>query len=259
MAWSSNPVDGKYVSFSSVELYNTCPFKYEQQYIYKKFGPKNIFVVIGITLHEIVEGAFSTGCFDLEYWATKVKTMLREVCEKEMPSLLTVTGKGEYMMCYNSVFDLMEKTFQLLKKNRLAVQIPTSQIELKLKGKCLGWKIGGKSDLILPDPNPSFAGWNVLFDIKSSKSESEVHHYQTLLYREMVPKELKVKRVGVLYPALGKLVISKEEYRMKAAEYLKTAIKGLEKREFSPMRNKYCQYCHLKEPCPIYKCRPRKK
>jgi len=257
MTWSSNPVDGKYVSFSSVELYNLCPFKYYQQYVEKKWGPANIFVVMGITLHNILEGAYISGNFSPEHWSKKLTVMFREVTEDQFPELLH--DKMEYARCKNRTDYLIFHTFALVKKNKLDVQIDSKFVETKLKGKAFGWKVGGKSDLIVPDPHPDYIGYNILLDLKSSQKESITHHYQGLLYREMAPKSFNIKRVGILYPAFDELIISDEKYRMEAAKFLRDAIGGLDQRKFEPKRNQYCQYCHLKEPCPIYKCRPRKK
>ena len=259
MAYRLNPVEGKYLSFSSIDLYNQCPFKYEQQYVQGKRSPSNIFLVIGICLHNIVECAYVHDEFDPNYWEVKVKKMYHEVASKQLPSLLTKDNKGEYMQGFFKTKDLVTSVLHLIKKNGLDIPIPAKFIETKLKGKALGWKIGGKSDLIIPDSHPDYKGYNLLLDIKSSQKESETHHKQVMLYREMAPRAFNIKRVGILYPALNKLVITPESYRKSMAEYLKAAIDGLNKREFEPKRNNYCKYCHVKEPCPIYKNRPKKK
>lgn len=241
------------LSWSQIELYDQCPFKWHQIYRMKKYEKRNVFALFGIVMHNLVDLVFKEGIFDKRKYIGLWKDLYyREYSVKYYPKV----SKSELKYFEGLGYPMIHKFFKLGEKYNL-LRKPIGS-ELKLKSTFMGWIIKGKTDLV----TTSRGGLSIV-DWKTGK-ESDNTLKQLILYGEMYYKNTGKlpKWVIPAYLKTGKcyyLPFSNEN-RKNTREYLSNIINKINNDKIRvPKRNKYCQYCHVKKECPKYATRLSKR
>lgn len=233
------------LSWTSLNTYEQCPFKWKRQYLEGCWGPTNITLQFGLAMHNLGEDVFRTGEFDPKYW-----TQLWE--EKYFrPQLL----KGRLFEVPANVYSYnLNKGYKAIwtffrsgdEYNLFKKQIPKELIEMDLSGVFQGYVLKGASDLLIP-----YKDGYILVDLKTSCKERDEYARQLTLYAEFLRKRgFKIYKLAVWYMCLGKFVYVKYDRRDLVKEVY-NVIKGMNAEQYPARENEYCKYCHLKAECPL--------
>jgi CRISPR/Cas system-associated exonuclease Cas4 (RecB family) len=236
-------------SWSMMELYNQCPFKFYQSYGLKNKEPANIFGLYGCAFHNLLNDIYYRESFSPNYAYTAWKKVIQK--EYELPSknkqyenilekdIGWVTGLG---------FKHIKNFFEIAKTENLLK--PAVFTEKEIRGSYKKHKVVAKIDLGI---NTKYG--LTLLDWKTGE-ENKKDFYQLGLYAALVEKKLgqKIEAVAPVYVKTGKIYyrIPDKELKKETSEYINKIYQAiLSDNEFKAKENTYCKTCYLKEICPL--------
>lgn len=242
-------------SWSQFELYQQCPFKYYQQYLEKHWEPTNIFCLVGIVIHNLIERIYLEQNFDSQIWYKKWPLMLKEEYKGKSSSWKYKSVKQTDVDWQEGIgYTYLKNFFSLVNEYRL--NKPAISIEETIKTtKFKQHSFKAKIDLVI-----EFKGGIALLDWKTGKPSKEVIK-QLALYAAIysVIRNQEIKWIVPVFLKTNELI--KFPFDLKAKKGIKKYVDTIYNalitdKEWAPKKNLYCQYCSFKKTtCPLSKRR----
>lgn len=230
----------KKISFSQLEVFNLCPYKWYCIYI-KHLKPQgNLFSAFGSAFHKLLKDVYKTEIFEPDVWIVRWKDYFeKEYLKRRYPKF----DKKQIKWHLKRGYPMINNFFKIAKKHDLLKS--AIAIEKKLKGKFKGYEVTGILDLIhVIKDKPT------VIDYKTGKEKAS-HKTQLTLYKELAntrrSKNNKIKQCAIWYLPTKKIRIIKEDMRKETAKYINETIEEIERclksNQFKKIRNKYCRNC----------------
>lgn len=261
--------DEKYISFSQIELFSECSWRWKIQYI-DKIKIKNIYLVFGNSIHEAIEIGLKDKTVNLkEVFQTRWKENFRLFLTDEY-ALRESKNKEFLDKCkhmYQMGPQLVQEAVESLPDKFpgweiLFIEIPLQE---KLTDKENSYVYIGKIDLVLTDGEKI-----VVIDWKTSswgwdakKRNDKMRHYQLMLYKHFYAKKFEIDPDLIeCYVALVKRTANKDRIEFipikggkkkiqNSLEVAENVVYNIGKRKF--IKNfSACKFCPFKKTdlCP---------
>jgi len=234
------------LSWSAIELYETCPFKFYQKYAKNRIEPSTIFALQGCAIHELLRHIYFTGKFNSRY----AYTIWDKVIQKEYE---LSSKKEQYKEIKQEEVDkikylgyrYIKNFFELAIKENLLIS--TQFVEEFIKGNYKKHKLIVKIDCSLKLNEYG----NTLLDWKTS-SENRKDFYQLTLYAALYRKKIgeEIETIAPVYIKNKKIIYKKidKDLKKETGGYIENIYnKMLNDKEFKSKKNKYCSTCYLKK------------
>ena len=237
----------KRLSFSQLENFNNCPYQWYVQYKLKMWSPKNIFMLFGIAMHQLLEQVYKDEIFEAEVYTERWKRVFRK---EYLSGRYSSFDKGALNWQLSRGYPMIDNFFKVAKKKNLLK--PAIETEKKLIGVFGKYIVVGILDLI-----HILDGKLTVMDYKTGKNEYDSHKLQLTLYKELANikrKKDKIEQCAVWYLPSNKIKIIKP-VRKETALYIKNTIKDMERMikedKFEKRKTKYCKDCiaNIKGKC----------
>ena len=239
------------LSFSSLQLYNLCPYKFHTVYVQGVKEPSSVHTVTGRALHKIMEKMFKQKKFHLSEWLTQWPQYLDKQLLKDKDIEISESDKQKFLASgykhLTTIHSWLQKE-DLLKPN----------LENELWFSC-SYKdeitFNGLIDFVVDRGDYFLIG-----DYKFGKVISRDHKHQIMLYMAFFRKIRGIKNVkGVLiYPQninKSHYIEPTEKLREETSKFFNDIYQRLiADTEFKPTKNKYCSNCFLyrQQKCPLF-------
>jgi RecB family exonuclease len=229
----------KKISFSQLEIFNTCPYSWYISYVLKKWSPGNPFSCFGTAMHTLLERVYREQIFEpqpyIELWK---ETLRKEYLNGRYPTF----EKSMMDWQISRGYPMIHNFFKVAKENDLLK--PAIATEQRLTGTFGDYKVVGILDLIHILNNK-----RTVIDYKTGKKESDSHKLQLTLYKELKNaqlKEHKIEQCAVWYLGSKTLKIIEPD-RKATALFIKNTVAEMEKMiatgKFEKRKNEWCKEC----------------
>jgi len=232
----------KQISWSQLETYNSCPYKWWCQYTKKLYSAGNIFSAYGSAMHDLLEEMYIKKNFNKNVYIEKWKSIFKnEYTKKQYPKfdekLIDWKLRSGYPMIHN-FFKTAEK-YNLLR--------PSLATEQKVISRFRGYDVVCILDSINVIDNKL-----TLIDYKTG-AEKDSHKLQITLYAEAINKQhskLTIEQGAVWYLKESK-IITFELQRKETLNYMMNTLNEMEKSfktgVFEQRKHQYCDGCIARE------------
>lgn len=231
------------LSFSSLDVYSNCPFRYKKLYIEYKKEPANKYLLYGSAFHELLDNIYKeenfTSSFAFQLWP---QILNKEVLKKKYSQ---ITKKEISKIESNGRRDI-EVFFELARREGLLR--PVIEHEYELEGKYRQHILKAKIDLIL-----GIGGGIGIIDWKTGNPDKKVL-MQLALYAALYSKKtgkiidwicpVYFRTKEIVYQSFDRNI--QEEAGKFFSEIYEQFIKD---KEFLPKVNKYCNNCSFQKIC----------
>lgn len=228
------------ISFSKLQLYDQCPFKFYQSYLLKNREPATIHMEKGSALHYAMEQAYKQQNFDLLFLTkTFIESFDKRVYKFDTREINKSIEDGRS--------DLI-KIHKFILKNKLNRK--PILIEQKYSRNYRGMELKVVIDLMI-----EWKGKLLILDWKFGQRKHN-HKYQVGLYGGVVAREFPEKEIvgALIYgdkPTLKPFEFT-QEFRKECSDYISNIFNRLiNDKEFKPKQCPGCFKCYLTSKCPL--------
>ena len=235
------------LSFSSLDSYSTCPFRWHKLYIEHKWEPASKYLLYGSAFHELLDKLYENEDFislnALRLWPQvldkeKLKKKYANITKKE---LLEVEANGRRDI---AVF------FELARRENILH--PAIEHECALEGKYRQHTLKAKIDLVT-----AIRGGIGILDWKTGNSDRK-SLMQLALYAVLYSKKTgrQVDWICPVYFRTNEMVYQAfdKEIQEEAGEFFSDIYeKFIKDTEYKPKLNRYCKTCSFNNLCGAYK------
>lgn len=239
------------ISWSMLELYRQCPFKFAKKYLEGLKEPTNIFALYGCAMHDLLDKIYKEERFNSK-WAYAVWP---QVLQKEYKNPKKQHQYGHLSQTEVEGFKYqgyahIKNFFELGQQENILK--PAIFTEKEIKGKYREHNIVVKIDLGI---NTKYG--LTLADFKTGKPNKD-SVYQCVLYTAVAQKEIleQIKAIALIYLKTKQMYYEEitMELRQRAGRYIsETYEKMFSDKKYEPKKNEYCKYCFVKNQCPLFK------
>lgn len=259
------------ISYSAISTFKLCRYKYKRQFI-DRIDADTHYLRIGSSAHELIH-EYLTNKVDIENSEKRLKEIHYENFKKKIDIEGGVFDKRLQEMFAEEMSDLNgiinKETLVRIEKNIGVDKIKNFKSEelIELIDMKHNLKYKGYIDLMFPRSNvygykneESF----VVVDFKTSRNvryidwlQFEFYVFLTYNYFKLHGKELPKKYHFILYFLRYNLKVDKYFVVDSQLEELTKRVYEISKemyneKHFNPSKNRFCNYCHLKDECPLF-------
>lgn len=192
-------------SFSSVKLYDTCPYAFYLKYVEDVPDKPNAFAQHGSFVHKILERYFKGELIEFE---------LADIFESEYED--NVTERFPFFNMYKSYYD---KTLEYL-QNFDGIKGKVIGVEQEVESVIGGYKFIGYIDLVMKDDKGIFIVDHKSHSEFKSKKERAEYYRQLYLYARCIkdkygefPYKLVFNRFRILEKPLDEEIFNEDDYK----------------------------------------------
>jgi len=230
----------KQISWSQLEIFNLCPYKWWCQYVRKLYSASNIFGAHGSAMHNLLKEIYVSQNFDRNTYIEKWKEIFKkEYTSRKYPRFEERLINGQLRKGYTMICDFFEtaEKYNLLR--------PSYATEKKITCKFKDYKV-----ICILDSIQLINNKLTLIDYKTG-AEKDNHKLQVTLYAEAEIKKYgtKIEQCAVWYLKENKIVTFQSK-RKETSKYIIDTIREMEESfktgVFEQRKHQYCKGCIAK-------------
>lgn len=259
------------ISYSAISTFKQCRYKYKKQYV-ERIESDTHYFRIGSSAHESIN-EYLTGKITLEDIDKRLDEIHYENFKKMIENNNNVFDDNLQEQFANEVSQLKEimneNTYKLIISNLNLNNITNYKSEELILIEDLNHDITYKGFIDLMYPKKDYFGYRndesfVIIDFKTSRNIKYIDWTQFEFYAFLVHNWFKLngKQPPLRYEFILYFLrynIAKNKYfnPVKELDSLFEKIFNIAKtmyneKDFKPTTNRWCNYCHLKNDCPLY-------
>lgn len=249
-AFLNRPVDLKFVSYSQLETFKTCPLKYYYKYVLGVMGIPNFTLNFGQTLHRTLRDFHKADLFSKTRNIDELLYLYKSHFAELSSGYTSIEHRKE---SFKHGLELLEKYFKI---HRTLFGKPVF-LEQRFKIKVGGISLIGAIDRIDQYEDKTYEVIDYKTGENLGKKEKVDHDEQLTIYALAANEALGInpKNYTLYFLEKGLKATTQRETAQiqKQKEEVENIIEEIKKGNFPAKVGMWCQWCEFNKICPAYK------